>query len=235
MESLYAEGYSVVDFLVARSNRPEFLAFVDDGMRVGWDRALQSHYRINSVNELEQSWIDSLRKPPRRAEGQIASTHGSAEGSPASRIVERRTAPPVQPFGETTGLTARGQMQDPDGDRAHREPAATGRGRCPGIFLRRLAMGMDRIAGSPPPHRAGQSDWERRRHCRGRIRSIRGKDRCVPQASGRHDSNVPHQAAACRIVLCQLSDFLGSRTRQSTGKPEFWRTRLPENQAVTIR
>lgn len=116
VESLYAEGYSVADFLVARSGRPQFLAFVEDGMHHGWDRALQSHYRFHGVSELEQAWIDSLRKPPRRLDVQMASASGTADSSTVGRLVERRTAPPVQPFQEPAGFTARGQMQDAEWD-----------------------------------------------------------------------------------------------------------------------
>src|SRR5947209_1720366 len=36
---LYAEGYSVTNFLVAQSNRQTFLAFVNQGMHSGWDEA----------------------------------------------------------------------------------------------------------------------------------------------------------------------------------------------------
>jgi hypothetical protein len=39
---LYAQGYSVTDFLVGRSSRPKFLNFVADGLRAGWDRAAQA-------------------------------------------------------------------------------------------------------------------------------------------------------------------------------------------------
>ena len=39
---LYAEGYSVSSLLIGKSSRAAFLAFVDDGMRNGWDRALQT-------------------------------------------------------------------------------------------------------------------------------------------------------------------------------------------------
>ena len=50
---LYAEGYSVVNFLVGQSDRRVFLAFVAQGMQGDWDRALQTHYRYRSVDELE--------------------------------------------------------------------------------------------------------------------------------------------------------------------------------------
>jgi hypothetical protein len=150
VESLYAEGYSVVDFLVARSNRPAFLVFLDEGTRTGWDHAVQTHYHFNSVNELEQAWLDSLRKPPRRAEAQVASSTGRVDGDPTGRIVERRTVPPVQPLAEAPGFTARGQMPEPDMDR----PRAMS-GNRPGTMPDYLppvnpAYGQDRWQPAPP-------------------------------------------------------------------------------------
>ena len=59
--ALYAQGYSVVDFLVRKSSKPTFLAFVAQGQRDGWDKALQVHYRYRSVEELEQAWRQQLR------------------------------------------------------------------------------------------------------------------------------------------------------------------------------
>src|SRR5262249_25675037 len=41
---LYAEGYSLSDYLVKRSNRQTFLSFVGAGMQSGWDTAVRSFY-----------------------------------------------------------------------------------------------------------------------------------------------------------------------------------------------
>ena len=59
---LYAEGYSVSNFLVAASNRQVFLNFVAQGMRGDWDGAVRSNYGYNSVEELEKAWVESLYK-----------------------------------------------------------------------------------------------------------------------------------------------------------------------------
>ncbi|HMO36565.1 MAG TPA: hypothetical protein PKA06_11030, partial [Gemmatales bacterium] len=57
--TLYAEGYSVVRFLVESSNRQVFLDFLHDGMlpTVGWDRSLQKHYGLRNIEQLEQLWL----------------------------------------------------------------------------------------------------------------------------------------------------------------------------------
>jgi hypothetical protein len=94
---LYAEGYSVTNFLVGQSSRQEFLNFVADGMRLGWDQALQAHYRYRSVDELEQAWIAHLRDNKKAAATTVASAAAPgkpATATPASRVVSRQTLPP---------------------------------------------------------------------------------------------------------------------------------------------
>ncbi len=59
--TLYAQGYSVSRFLVESGSRQQFLNFVADGMRHGWDRAVQTHYRMNRLEDLEESWLNWMR------------------------------------------------------------------------------------------------------------------------------------------------------------------------------
>ncbi len=57
--TLYAEGYSLADYLVQKKGeqgRAEFLAFLGDALEQGWERSFQSHYGIASINEIEQEW-----------------------------------------------------------------------------------------------------------------------------------------------------------------------------------
>src|SRR5205085_360726 len=58
---LYAEGFSMSDYLVKRSDRHAFLAFIGHGMQSGWDSAAQSFYGHRSVEELESAWLKYLR------------------------------------------------------------------------------------------------------------------------------------------------------------------------------
>jgi hypothetical protein len=57
---LYAQGYSVTHFLVERKGPRTFAQFVAEGVRAGWDEALQEHYGFRSVEELEAAWLASL-------------------------------------------------------------------------------------------------------------------------------------------------------------------------------
>ncbi len=110
---LYAEGYSVSNFLVAKSNRGVFLNFVAQGMRGDWDAALRTNYGYGSVEELEKAWVESLSHP--RPQTQLASRPaGPAEADGAERVVVRQTAPPAAPLLEAPRAIVRGQI--PDGD-----------------------------------------------------------------------------------------------------------------------
>jgi hypothetical protein len=113
--ALYAQGYSVSSYLVGLSSRPAFLNFVADGMETGWEQAVQSHYHLNSVNELEQAWIQHLRET-RGQRGAVARGTRPAEAETASRVVVRQTAPPVQPLAESPRAVYRGQSGT-EGDR----------------------------------------------------------------------------------------------------------------------
>jgi hypothetical protein len=96
---LYAEGFSMANYLVANSDRQTYLKFVALGMQSGWDSAVRTYYRHNSVEDLEQAWLAELR----RTKGQpptylVSNTTRPATAQPAARTMVRLTAPPVQPL-----------------------------------------------------------------------------------------------------------------------------------------
>ncbi len=51
----YVESVSVVEFLVNRKGAPEFIQFLRDATS-GFDAALQRHYGLNNVAQLEEAW-----------------------------------------------------------------------------------------------------------------------------------------------------------------------------------
>jgi hypothetical protein len=57
--TLYAQGYSLVRFLVESSSKPVFLDFLADAVnpQIGWDLALQKHYQVRDIDDLEVSWL----------------------------------------------------------------------------------------------------------------------------------------------------------------------------------
>jgi hypothetical protein len=118
---LYAEGYSVTNFLVGKSNRAAFLNFIADGLRQGWDVAVKAHYGFSNVEELERAWVRSLSQP-RPADTTL--TGGSARTDTttmtASRPTTRQTLVPIL---GTPRPVVRGVSPSPD-DEAPPRPAA---------------------------------------------------------------------------------------------------------------
>jgi hypothetical protein len=110
---LYAEGYSVTEFLVGRSNRQTFLQFVAQGLHGDWDGAARAYYRFNTVEELEYAWVQHLREKRQAPPPQQTAAASPAEAGPAGRVVVRQTAPPAQPILQEPQPLVRGQMPEP--------------------------------------------------------------------------------------------------------------------------
>lgn len=106
---LYAEGFSVANFLVSRGGRPAFLGFIHQGMTGGWDRAAKIYYGYNSVEELEEAWLTQLRNTKRQP-GILAQNAGPrTPADTTGRVVVRQTVPPMLP---TTAPVYRGQAPE---------------------------------------------------------------------------------------------------------------------------
>lgn len=101
---LYAQGYSMSDYLVKRSNHAMFLNFVGHGMQHGWDSAVQSFYGHRNVEDLEEAWLKHLRDSrsnPRMPPAQVATNNNNSSqpvARPTNRPIVRLTVPPVQPL-----------------------------------------------------------------------------------------------------------------------------------------
>lgn len=54
--TLYAQGYSLADFLVQRKGKQAFLEFLNDAHRQGWEKSIRKNYRIAGVEQLERVW-----------------------------------------------------------------------------------------------------------------------------------------------------------------------------------
>lgn len=109
---LYAQGFSVVDFLVARSSKPAFLSFLASSMQAGWDNALRQHYGIASIEALETAWLQSLLR--NRPDGALASMErgNSPRGSSTALMAApRQPAYSPIPVNQTAGTVALGRPQ----------------------------------------------------------------------------------------------------------------------------
>jgi hypothetical protein len=122
---LYAEGYSVANFLVGQSSRSEFLAFVAQGMQGtqgNWDAAIRAHYHYRSVEELEGAWVQFLRNGSRQPT-QLASSRGPSATATA-HVMVRQTAPPAQPVLDAPEPIYRGQIPDDPAPQWNQRPAS---------------------------------------------------------------------------------------------------------------
>jgi hypothetical protein len=160
---LYAQGFSVCDYLVKRSNRQHFLNFVGHGMQHGWDAASKSYFGHNSVEELEQAWLQYLRDTKNRPQDPVFAANTNTNTNPQSngaatfmgtqsgRTV-RLTVPPAQPLDPPA--TTRGAMPTPD--QSILRPGSTQWE--PGVRLEApVPIAIPRI----PPISAVQASWPR--------------------------------------------------------------------------
>ena len=117
--ALYAEGYSVADYLVRSKGPLTFLTFVAQGMRGDWDAAAQTHYGYQNIEQLEEAWKTYLRNTKGGQPPTVLAQNSSPRSvTPASRVVDRLTVPPVQPLQDTPIPIIRAQSPDPEpGDR----------------------------------------------------------------------------------------------------------------------
>jgi hypothetical protein len=95
---LYAQGFSISDYLVKRGNRQTFLQFVAHGMQRGWDSAARTFYQHNSVEELEEAWLKHLRDTRRQPPTLVAQNKDQPPAGAAAGTLVRLTAPPAQPL-----------------------------------------------------------------------------------------------------------------------------------------
>jgi tetratricopeptide (TPR) repeat protein len=58
--AMYAQGVSLCDYLVSKRGPLVFTQFLRDGLRGGWEPAIQKHYGLRGSNELEQQWLAAV-------------------------------------------------------------------------------------------------------------------------------------------------------------------------------
>ena len=90
--TLYAEGYSLADFLVQAGGKTRYLEFLDTAHKHGWDRAIAEHYSLKDVDDLESrwnSWVMAGSPQLKLPEGsQIASNESREKSSSPNRGAE---------------------------------------------------------------------------------------------------------------------------------------------------
>lgn len=123
---LYAQGFSMSDYLVKRSDRRTFLSFVGHGMQYGWDSAAQSFYGHPSVENLEEAWLKHLRDTKGRPDIQVAQERNNTPALATGRNVVRMTVPPVQPLDPAPVVRGARPNNDQVGQRFDSAPPSHG-------------------------------------------------------------------------------------------------------------
>ncbi len=102
---LYAEGYSLAEYLINHGGRRKFVVFLGEGMHDGqWATAVQRNYGARDLPSLQNEWVNWVAKgfpePPRDSNAMIASTQtpsapatAQATVQVAAATIERRPRP----------------------------------------------------------------------------------------------------------------------------------------------
>ena len=91
---LYAQGYSLAEFLIYHGGRKKFVAFLADGMGDGqWSAAVQRNYHISDLSALQNSWVAWVGQgfPAPAAETNVMTA--SAQ-TPVATVADARRARP---------------------------------------------------------------------------------------------------------------------------------------------
>lgn len=109
--TLYAQGYSLCDYLVQWKGRRPFLALLTDAHRAGWEAAFARHYGVKSLAQLEAAWLNWVRsgfpeltpaapalaaassddEPPRPPTAQLRSATASVAAIPVHPVVRAQS------------------------------------------------------------------------------------------------------------------------------------------------
>lgn len=124
--ALYAEGHSLADYLIQRSDKPTYLAFLQTAHEQGWDAALEKHYQYRSLQDLERQWdgwvmagSPTLRLPAGQMLAQNDSTTPPARPNPAEATFRGQStddvANAVEPAGPAEGLSVAATVRNNTG------------------------------------------------------------------------------------------------------------------------
>ncbi|MEW4488913.1 hypothetical protein AB1L42_12575 [Thalassoglobus sp. JC818] len=107
--TLYAEGYSLADFLVSQkgtNGRAIFLQFLEDAHNSNWETAIAKHYGHRTVGQLEEEWTGwVLAGSPefQIPDGQQLAANSAPNvtadlGEPAEMVIRSQTPDAPQPL-----------------------------------------------------------------------------------------------------------------------------------------
>jgi hypothetical protein len=105
---MYAQGFSVAHYLSVIGDQKAWLNFVALGMQGDWDRAAQTCYGMNRVEDLEEAWLKHLRDTKGTPITRIANCFNLLPRSPAAKAPAAATPTVITP-----GITVRPPAADP--------------------------------------------------------------------------------------------------------------------------
>ena len=117
MLTLYAQGFTLADFLVQQKGQYTWLKFLEDGEASGWEDAIRKHYDHEGIRNLERNWrgwvlagMPKLKLPDPSTPAALLVT---SDSTPAS------VAPAATPKRKTTATAVSSasiiRSQSPDG------------------------------------------------------------------------------------------------------------------------
>jgi len=152
---LYAQGFSVAEFLIRLGGKRKYLDFLGDGLETGqWPAAIQRHYGIAGAGQLQNTWLAWIRQgcPP------IKPRQTPPTDTPSAELVAAATG------SDTAVTTASAEVPSDAGRRVRPEsfsiyqaPAGQSESYAPGSVI--PAKSPQRIDLPREPKRLPNSGW----------------------------------------------------------------------------
>ncbi len=119
--ALYAEGYSLADFLVkwhGDKGKQVYLEFLKDALATNWESSFRKHYGFQSLSELDQQWDRWLiaGSPDIRRDDAALVVANQPSPRPATNgTIALASAKPAEQRRDKDAVTVRGQSDTPPG------------------------------------------------------------------------------------------------------------------------
>lgn len=104
---MYAQGYSVCQFLIAQRGSRQFVDFVGDYMRnPSWTQNVRKHYDYESLAELQQMWLAWVAQGSGPVDAFVKNPGRRPTGDPAILLAAAQSPPPAPVAGTPPAVTA---------------------------------------------------------------------------------------------------------------------------------
>ena len=94
---MYAQAYSLTEYLIYQSGRRKYIEFLDEAMQTNqWGDAVRNHYGIADLSALQNTWVAWVAQgfpAPQRDAAALATATAPTPATVATLVSERRTRP----------------------------------------------------------------------------------------------------------------------------------------------